>query len=120
MPVTIRNTDILFNNGTTQSTAAVAASTDLGGVGSYALLLNASNSNPAQGATQAGSDLRISYGNNLSTMPGGGWYNPGGGNYNGGGTAASGTWRKLSQFVSFSTDTEGGRYWYTNLYVRIS
>jgi hypothetical protein len=37
MPVTVRGTDILFNDGSTQSTAATGASTTFGAVGTYVM-----------------------------------------------------------------------------------
>lgn len=120
MPVSINNTQIVFNDSTTQSTSATFNSTDFGGVGSYALLINTANSNTPAGGTQAGSTLRINYSNNLGTPPAGGHYNATGNFYNGGGTAQSGTWRKMSQQLSYSVDVYGAGYYYTNLYVRIS
>jgi hypothetical protein len=82
MPVTVRNTDILFNDGTTQSTAAGAVTTtavlnataaaSVGDVGSYAFLVEASTnaSNRTVGSTLAGSSLRY-HGLRLTSANGG-------------------------------------------------
>jgi len=56
MPVTVRNTDILFNDGTTQSTAAVGVPAHLG-VGSQITAYNFGTSNLLPGDTVAGSSL---------------------------------------------------------------
>lgn len=95
MPVTVRNNDILFNNGTTQSTAVVVDTTavlnataglGIGAVGSYAILMifqgfNASNGGLyAPGATIGASNLRYA---NLNAQ----------GHF--GGAAPAGTWRIL-------------------------
>jgi hypothetical protein len=64
MPTTIRNTDILFNDATTQSTAAIINTTNVlnatagasaGAVGTYAFARRAANL--SFGATVAGSSL---------------------------------------------------------------
>ena len=64
MPTTIRNTDILFNDATTQSTAAIINTTNIlnatagasaGAVGTYAFARRAANL--SFGATVAGSSL---------------------------------------------------------------
>ena len=70
MPTTLRNTDILFNDGTTQGTAATAGSlvttanvlsatagASVGAVGTYAALEFATSSTIAAGSTTAGSGL---------------------------------------------------------------
>ena len=143
MPVTVRNTDILFDNGTTQSTAAVSPSTDFGGLGSYAVLMMAANTNLAVGATIAGSSLRYNpnYGgvsaeyattvaqyllNNpfvKATPSAAGVRTRGSNTYDGGGTALSGTWRKVSPGPTYIYAATGyGTYigWADALYVRIS
>jgi hypothetical protein len=121
MPVTVRGTDILFNNGTTQSTAAVSPSTDFGGVGSYAVLMNASNSNVAQGNTIAGSSLRHSCTTGSFTKI---QLRENNSTYNGGGTALAGTWRKMSDGPTYLSSYINGYVteyrWYSHLYVRIS
>ena len=120
MPVTLRNTDILFNNGTTQNTAAVAASTDFGGIGSYALLLNAANSNYGIGTAVAGSTLRYNYAVSGAIPPAGSWINSSS-SYNAGGTSVAGTWRRMSSgFSTYTVDGDGFATWYSSLYVRIS
>jgi hypothetical protein len=68
MPVTVRNTDILFNDGSTQSTAAGAVTTtavlnataaaSVGAVGTYAFLGETLTTNTVPGGTRAGSGLR--------------------------------------------------------------
>jgi hypothetical protein len=133
MPTTLRNGDILFNNGTTQDSAAatISSSTALDGIGSYAVLTIAVNTNLAMGSTIAGSSLRYNnpLNNNLNVPPptnnpfvrtytrSGTGYN----SYNGGGSAVSGTWRKMSQGDVYFNDTyNGSAYWGTALYVRIS
>ena len=71
MPVTVRGTDILFNDGTTQGTAATAgglvttanvlnatAGASLGAVGTYAFLGRNSTGILTPGSTYAGSGLR--------------------------------------------------------------
>jgi hypothetical protein len=66
MPVTVRGTDILFNDGTTQSTAAVVNTTavlnatagaSVGAVGTYALLGESSQTTTQAGGTRPGSAL---------------------------------------------------------------
>lgn len=58
MPTTLRNTDILFNDGTTQSTAAGVPSS-FNAVGSLVHAVNFSASNLLIGNTIAGSSLLI-------------------------------------------------------------
>lgn len=57
MPTTLRNTDILFNDGTTQSTAATGVPSSFSAVGSVLLVSNWSTSNLFPGNTVAGSSL---------------------------------------------------------------
>lgn len=57
MPTTLRNTDILFNDGTTQSTAATGVPSSFSAVGSVLWLVNWSTSNLFPGNTVAGSSL---------------------------------------------------------------
>ena len=67
MPVTVRNTDILFNDGTTQSTAAGAVTTtavlnatagaSVGAVGTYANAAPTASITQNPGDTRAGSGL---------------------------------------------------------------
>lgn len=125
MPVTVRGGDILFNDGTTQSTAA-AVSTAFDGVGSYAILMMAANTNLATGGTIAGSSLR--YDSSQSQALGTGnspFYvlyrnSAGSSTYTFGGTAVSGTWRKMSPGATYFTDAYGIPYRGFALYVRIS
>lgn len=127
MPVTIRNTDILFNNGTTQSTAATPVSTDFGAVGTYAVLLNATESDLAVNGTRAGSQLRIdpalNSGSWLANQSFMGARLAANTTYDGGGSAPSGTWRKMSQGQIYRAQPDGyggtNRYYGWGLYVRI-
>ena len=57
MPTTLRNTDILFNDGTTQSTAATGVPSSFSAVGSIMLVANFSTSSLLVGGTVAGSSL---------------------------------------------------------------
>lgn len=59
MPTTLRNTDILFNDSTTQSTAFTGFPTTNGAVGTYVLAFYSVgvNSSLAVGTTVAGSTL---------------------------------------------------------------
>jgi hypothetical protein len=95
MPVTVRGGDILFNDGTTQSTAAGAVSTtavlnatagaSLGAVGSYAFLVPISGTvGLAAGTTYAGSSLRYAGSPGTST-----------GSLGANSTAPAGTWRSM-------------------------
>jgi hypothetical protein len=130
MPVTVRNADILFNDGTTQTTAAGAIPTDFGAVGTYAVLQMAANTNLATGGTIAGSSLRFNYTPNNATPPAGtnfapfvGFQTNNSSGYNGGGTAVSGTWRKMSTGLTHRSFNDGYGtiwFWQAALYVRIS
>jgi hypothetical protein len=132
MPTTLRNGDILFNNGTTQDSAAatVSSSTSLDGIGSYAVLTMAANNNLAIGGTIAGSSLRYNASLNASdnfhasistNNPFQGAYIRNASTYNGGGSAVSGTWRRMSGGTTYSVDSYSGNYlWLNSLYVRIS
>lgn len=59
MPTTLRNLDILFNDGSTQSTAATNSSTAYGGVGTYVTAYYNVNTSAqiTPGTTVAGSTL---------------------------------------------------------------
>lgn len=139
MPVTVRNADILFNDGTTQTTAAGAPTTaqvlsatagaSFGAVGTYAVLLMGVNTNLATGATIAGSSLRdVSVGaqTQLSSPYNGGSSTSS--NYPFAGTAMAGTWRKMSAGATHGTYSVPGAYgtsqptwaWNYALYLRIS
>lgn len=111
-----------FLRGDSTWTAVTQPSTAFDGVGSYAILMNAANSDLAVGGTIAGSSLRYGYAGsgsiggatrqqvNIST-------------YNGGGSAVSGTWRKMNSGSSYFVTTECTNTLYhfvTHLYVRIS
>lgn len=129
MPTTLNNTQIVFNNGTTQDSAAatISSSTAFDGIGSYAVLVIAVNTNLAIGATIAGSSLR--YNNSVGAGPltlsgnpfSAGYARQGSSVYAGGGTALSGTWRRMSGGTTYHADTYNGNYsWGYSLYVRIS
>jgi hypothetical protein len=125
---------------TAASSGVAGASTDFDGIGSYAILLNTTNTSLATGSTVAGSALRYdistsseSNGGTNATTAGGNGANPtstarrqtfNNSSYDGGGTSVSGTWRKMSPGSTFTTLTDGCggvyRIWQFNLYVRIS
>jgi hypothetical protein len=116
MPVTVRNADILFNDGTTQSSAAGAPTTTqvlnatagaaAGAVGTYSWLTRTGveTTTFSTGSTYAGSTLRF---NGIQR---------GGVNVTGVGTPA-GTWRMMSYGLMQNTgytESAGG------LFLRIS
>lgn len=117
MAVTVRGTDILFNDGTTQSTAAGAVTTttvlnatagaSVGGVGTYGLFLqNAGSTMSTIGGTVAGSNLVYCAGPNNNYSPGAGTS-----------TRPSGTWRMMGMnFYSEAYSTRVGAC----VYLRIS
>ena len=115
MPVTVRNADILFNDGTTQSTAAGAVTTtsvlnatagaSVGAVGTYAFLVSAVNATYGPGATLAGSNLRyigirVSFGD-YGAVNINGWNE---------GPTTAGTWRCMGQMTG-STFTRTATLW---------
>jgi len=132
MPVTVRNTDILFNDGTTQSTAASAvpaAFDSIGGIVACVRAISAQDFNSttnraAIGSTLAGSSLRINYslpnqGSDISNN-----YSRPDTNlsYNGGGTALPGTWRCLSRdaVFGFISGYSGFTAWRAGLWIRVA
>lgn len=137
--------NLLTSNGTTWTSATPAAAsvtsvngltgavsmTGLGDIGSYAVLIIATNTNLAAGATVAGSDLRHSWTPNTgvvnATSNGYSAYGANRSNssasYTGGGTSLTGTWRKVSTGATYGTVTSCCvvyYYWMAALYVRIS
>lgn len=140
------NGNVLTSNGTTWTSATPAAApvtsvngltgavsmTGLGDIGSYAVLIIATNTNVAAGSTVAGSDLRHSWTPNTgvvnATTNGYSAYGANRSNssasYNGGGTSLTGTWRKVSTGATYGTITVccvgTTFYWMAALYVRIS
>jgi hypothetical protein len=108
--------NVLTSNGSTWVSQAPAAApvtsvngltgavsmTGLGDIGSYAVLMIATNTDVAAGSTVAGSDLRYGWTPNAGAIAQNGFadFSTNRGNssatYNGGGTALSGTWRKVS------------------------
>lgn len=130
MPVTVSGTSITFNDATVQTTAASAASTAFGGIGSYALLANAANADVATGGTVAGSSLRYDYGapNSIASSSQSPYQTAfvyeGGGSYSAGGSAVSGTWRKVSTGnvyrTYFNACVGTVRIYHVALFVRIS
>jgi hypothetical protein len=141
MPITVSGTSITFNDATTQTTAftgggvtslngqtGAITNTDLGSIGSYAILGNAQNANLSMGDTRAGSSLR--YNVNYTTQVNQTLYmfspvvqRQDNSNYPGGGTSLSGTWRKLMDTTVYRQfdACEGTAYlWAPCLYVRIS
>ncbi len=133
MPTTLRNTDILFNDATTQSTAFTGIPTTFGAVGTYAVLMMGVNTNLATDGTIAGSSLRYNFTPNSAASTLGGSANSApflgrrirsnNSTYDGGGTALSGTWRKMSSGVTFASVSgccSTDYCWWEALYVRIS
>jgi hypothetical protein len=135
MPVSINNTTLTFNDGTTQTTAATVGVSSLNGqtgaitntnvdaIGSYILALVGVNLGSTEtidyavNSTIAGSNLR--YG----VTPALGIYQRSGASYNtynGGGTAVSGTWRAMGRGLAFSSFESGLSQWTPTLWVRIS
>lgn len=113
MAVTVRGTDILFNDGTTQSTAAGAPTTtqvlsatagaSAGAVGTYMWARKSTSGNIAFGSTAAGSDLRpqsAMYGFTSigAVQAGTGAFSDG--------AAQSGTWRAMGTYTQQAT--QGG------------
>jgi hypothetical protein len=130
MPVTVRNADILFNDGTTQTTAAGAVTTTqvlnataaaaVGAVGSYAFLAPPSPTGFVSnfyfpGTTVAGSNLRYAgvgydkYGSYSPAVP----------NISTDSTP-SGTWRCMGFSIASSNDAIGTRGYHASLFLRIS
>jgi hypothetical protein len=132
---TANNTTFLRGDNTWQ-TISMTPPTDFGAIGTYAVLMNAANTNATIGNTVAGSSLRHSTTNSLGTVYGVLWQNAGANPFNsafgpsslssyfGGGTAVSGTWRLMSSGNTYSqVNDDGGttrRTWMQGLYVRIS
>lgn len=124
MPTTLRNTDILFNDGSTQSTAAGAVSTtsvlnatagaSAGAVGTYALITRA----PLPDTSSPGSGLNAG-----ATVAGSSWFYSDGLGIRLSTTALSGTWRLMgANPASVSGDSYSGyttRY-YGTVALRIS
>lgn len=105
MAITVSGTTITFNDGTTQTTAGGAPTTDqvltatagasFGAVGTYAVLMNASATTVNAGGTIAGSSLR--YNSEAASRSPFSGYGQSGGTWGGGGTAPSGTWRAMAR-----------------------
>ena len=109
--------------------------TGLGDIGSYAVLMIATNTNVAANGTVAGSNLRHSWTPNFGPTTFTSGYSSYGANrrragtatYDGGGTSLSGTWRKVStgdtygsNVVTCGCNTTTYYNWMAALYVRIS
>lgn len=117
MPTKIRDTDILFNDGTTQSTAGFAIPA-FGGVGAYIVAAKLdSGSNTNGGETIAGSNLRIpcvgaASANTVTPMNFGSnsLFNPG----------LSGTWRAMTPTGNANNIFADTAYKVTTLWMRIS
>ena len=115
MPVTVRGTDILFNDSSTQSTAAVVNTTAVlnatagaavGAVGTYAFMGSGSQPTYTPGATAPGSNLRFS---GISTASYQYAYAS-----NAGSPIPAGTWRCMGNFVA------GGPTLGSSIFLRIS
>ena len=107
MPVTVRGTDILFNDGTTQSTAPSVPNT-LYAVGTYVIGRSANSTSYAVNSTIAGSSL---YATSVSGRWIDGWESGSGQTL-----VNTGTWRCLSP--SPGSVTSGGGS--SGLFIRIS
>jgi D-serine deaminase-like pyridoxal phosphate-dependent protein len=117
MPTTLRNTDILFNDGTTQGTAATAgglvttanvlnatAGASLGAVGTYAFLVPTTGVSTNPGVTKAGSALRYSD-TSVSAFTG---------------TTPTGTWRCMGYDSSLVCGCTGINFVRATVWLRIS
>ena len=119
MAVTVRGTDILFNDGTTQSTAAGAITTtsvlnatagaSVGAVGSYAYLVSAVTGATAPGGTKAGSSLRYASSRIVGAASGA----------TSGSPIPAGTWRCMGYDGTF-TDAYNNVTGFATLWLRIS
>jgi len=109
MSVTIRGSDILFNDGTTQSTAAgvvntttvlnATAGAGAGAVGTYALMKSNNGTAVSVGNQKAGSDLRFAGAWTAAvaaTIPSGAWLCMGNDASTVGGTRDITLWLRLS------------------------
>lgn len=144
------NGNVLTSNGTTWVSQAPASApvssvngltgavsmTGLGDIGSYAVLIIATNTDVAVNSTVAGSDLRYGWTPNTTVGVTGTFFPSFGANrhrtsttYDGGGTSLSGTWRKMSTGNTYGSYTvpsgpccPPATYyaWGAALYVRIS
>lgn len=137
MPVTVRNTDILFNDGSTQSTAASVIPSSFNAIGSTLWATNWSTSNVVSGNTVAGSSLlyvtggsffgggsqAVSLSSNIiysmASNRISGQYNGNSGAIQPGNTSTlPGTWRILGVANARYSQWDGGTYNVTNvLYV---
>jgi len=127
MGLSISGTTLTFNDATTMTTAATATSTAFDGIGTYAILMIATENNLATGSTIAGSSLRYNYTANSSNAAQDsstwGFVYATNTTYNGGGSSASGTWRRMNSarvFFQFTNCCGTIRAYGTALYVRIS
>ena len=124
MPVTVRGTDILFNDGTTQSTAAGAITTtsvlnataaaSAGAVGTYGFFKDTVGSTHVYeaGTTLAGSNLRWAAAPLVSVT---------GGPPPSSNNAPSGTWRLMGYSNFYPGDySNPGRYVILSVWLRIS
>ena len=97
-----------------------------GAVGTYAFLMNATNSNLSDNGTRGGSGLRYNQSTGAAEGVQRSSLNDGGAasTYNGGGSAPSGTWRKMGSGTVYSVETgsqgENIYNWRPALYLRIS
>jgi hypothetical protein len=128
MPVTVRNTDILFNDATTQNTAGQPTSTALvlaatagashQDIGSMTIAWNTTTSGVASNGTIAGSNLRFlsSTGDMFAKVSSAGSLFPSVGT-----TALSGTWKAMGGLVEGRAgDGSSGYAWSPGLWLRIA
>jgi len=107
MAMTLRNTDILFNDGTAQSTALsttsvlnATAAASVGAVGTYAMLRPDASVTLNPGNTRAGSALLYASAGGMSTTS----------------TIPSGTWRLMGYCLANALAPQS----FTSVWLRIS
>jgi len=134
MPVSINNTQIVFNDATVQTTAftggggvtslnsqtGAVVTTNFDSIGGTGVFMMGTNTNLGYNGTIAGSNLRYNYGSNGGGSPFNSSWVAEGFSYGGGGTAPAGTWRKLSTGNTYYTEVDTFGNWVVHYYVRIS
>ena len=141
MPTTLRNTDILFNDGTTQSTAATSgglvttanvlnatAGASHQAVGTYTVAWNTTTGNVASNGTIAGSSLRFTSASvNTTGSPADIFAKPITASTvfpTANTTALTGTWKNMGGFcrgrIGFAVGYDSNYAWYASLWLRIA
>ena len=121
MAVTVRGTDILFNDATTQTTAYTGVPSAYG-VGAYVVAAKTTSggSNTTAGETIAGSSLRVSTSGgtpSANTLNPVNFYTHSTASYN---LSLSGTWRAQQAAGNGNSVYGDSNYYITTLWVRIS